>query len=59
VVARGRSDPVAILGTPVPVVFFSNPVPSPAREVPLSLVTVAVNAPAPPAAVTSPVIEIV
>ena len=46
----GRSALVAILGTHVPVVFLSSPVPSPARLVPLSATTV--KAPEP---VASPV----
>jgi hypothetical protein len=55
----GRSAPVAIDGTPVVVVFLRIPVAKPERVVPLILVTVADNAPVPPDAVTSPVIEIV
>ena len=46
-------------GTPVPVVFLRIPVARPASAVPLILVTVAVSDPVDPAAVTSPVIEIV
>ena len=41
-VMTGRSAPVAILGTPVAVVFFKMPVANPANEVPLMRVTVAV-----------------
>ena len=40
-VMTGKSAPVAILGTPVPVVFFKIPVDKPANEVPLIRVTVA------------------
>ena len=46
----GKSPAMAIEGTPVPVVFFSIPVPSPAREVPLIFCTVL----APAVPVTSP-----
>lgn len=60
-VITGRSELTAILGTHVPVVFFNIPVASPAREVPLILVTVVefVLLPVPsklePVEVTSPV----
>lgn len=60
-VITGRSELTAILGTHVPVVFFNIPVASPAREVPLILVTVVelvlllVPSNELPALVTSPV----
>ena len=50
----GKSPAMAIDGTPVPVVFFRMPVPSPANDVPLIFVTVAAALPG-PLAVTSPV----
>lgn len=39
-VIAGKSAPVAILGTPVPVLFFKIPVANPAKEVPLIRLTV-------------------
>ena len=55
----GKSAATAMEGTPVVVVFFRMPVASPAKAVPLILVTVVVRTPVEPEAVASPVMLIV